>query len=99
MPDGDEAEGESAASTTGSDPPSRPDGPNGSPNPRLASRVLVTWIELTLVGLLGGLVADGVGGPPGFIVYLCTTLLAVGVLFYNVDAFVDRKLTGPSSGS
>jgi len=36
---------------------------------------LVTWIELTLVGTTGGLLGDTVGGPPGFMIYLLTTLL------------------------
>ena len=58
------------------------------PGPRLGSRILVTWIELTLVGITGGLLGDTVGGPPGFIIYLLTTLLTVAILFYNVNALV-----------
>jgi hypothetical protein len=59
-----------------------------SPNPRLGSRIVVTWIELTVVGITGGVVGDAVGGPPGFIVYLLTTLLTVAILFHNVNALV-----------
>jgi hypothetical protein len=60
----------------------------GMPTPQLGSRILVTWIELTVVGITGGLLGDAVGGPPGFIVYLLTTLLTVAILFYNVNALV-----------
>jgi hypothetical protein len=60
----------------------------GDPSPRLGSRILVTWIELTVVGITGGIVGDTVGGPPGFIVYLLTTLLTVGILFHNVNDLV-----------
>jgi len=56
--------------------------------PRLGSRILVTWIELTVVGITGGLLGDAVGGPPGFIVYLLTTLVTLAILFYNVNALV-----------
>lgn len=56
--------------------------------PHLASRVLVTWIELTVVGITGGLLGAAVGGPPGFIIYLSTTLLTVGIIFYNVNELV-----------
>jgi hypothetical protein len=59
-----------------------------TPTPRLGSRILVTWIELTVVGITGGLLGDAVGGPPGFIVYLLTTLVTVAILFYNVNALV-----------
>ena len=57
---------------------------------RLISRVLVTWIELTVVGITGGLLGTVVGGPPGFIIYLVTTLLTVGIIFYNVNELVKR---------
>jgi len=57
-------------------------------SPRLGSRILVTWIELTVVGITGGVVGDTVGGPPGFIVYLLTTLLSVAILFHNVNNLV-----------
>ena len=61
----------------------------GNPSdPKLVSRVLVTWIELTVVGISGGLLGAAVGGPPGFIIYLTTTLLTVGIIFYNVNELV-----------
>ncbi|MFB6101355.1 MAG: hypothetical protein ABEJ73_02185 [Haloplanus sp.] len=56
--------------------------------PRLVSRVLVTWIELTVVGISGGMLGGTLGGPPGFVVYLLTTLLTVGILLYNVNELV-----------
>lgn len=59
---------------------------------RVLSRALVTWVELTAVGIAGGVVGTNLGGPPGFIVYMITTLVSVAVLFYNVDALVERKL-------
>ncbi|WP_254838794.1 hypothetical protein [Natronomonas marina] len=92
MADEEGEEGASTAESTVSESPTRPDGPDAPPAPRLASRVFVTWIELTLVGLVGGLAADAVGGPPGFVVYLAATLLAVGVLFYNVNELLERRL-------
>lgn len=67
----------------------RPDASAGAPaEPRLASRVLVTWIELTAVGITGGLLGAGIGGPPGFVVYLATTLVSVAVIFHNVNELV-----------
>jgi len=59
-----------------------------SPNPPLGSRILVTWIELTVVGITGGVLGDAVGGPPGFVVYLLTTLVTIAILFHNVNALV-----------
>lgn len=59
-----------------------------APGPRLLSRVLVTWFELTVAAIAGGAVGSTLGGPPGFIVYLATTLAAVGILFHNVDELV-----------
>jgi len=59
---------------------------------RPASRVLVTWVELTAIGLADGLLAETVTGPPGFVVYLATTLLAVGVLVYNLNELPKRRL-------
>jgi len=56
--------------------------------PRLGSRILVTWIELTVVGITGGLLGATVGGPPGFIIYLATTLVTVGIIFYNVNELI-----------
>lgn len=64
----------------------------GAGGPRLGSRVLVTWFELTLVGLVGGALGTIVGGPPGFVIYLTTTLLSVAVLLYNVNELVTARL-------
>lgn len=65
--------------------------------PRLASRVLVTWFELTVVGITGGLLGATVGGPPGFVIYLATSLLTIYILFFNVNelvkAWVRRSAT------
>lgn len=58
--------------------------------PKLVSRVLVTWIELTVIGISGGLLGAAVGGPPGFIIYLATTLLTVGIIFHNVNQIVKE---------
>lgn len=52
-----------------------------SSKPRLSSRILVTWLELTIVGVIGGLLGTTVGGAPGFIIYLMTTLLTVGLIY------------------
>lgn len=59
---------------------------------KLGSRVLVTWLELTLAGTAGAAIGTTLGGPPGFIVYLLTTLVSVGILFHNVDALVSARL-------
>lgn len=58
----------------------------------LLSRVLVTWIELTVTWIVGGYLGTTLGGPPGFIVYLLTSLVSVGVLLYNVDALVATRV-------
>lgn len=58
--------------------------------PQLLSRILVTWIEVTVVGLTGGVLGTSVGGPPGLIVYLATTLLSLGILFYNVNELIKQ---------
>ena len=60
--------------------------------PKLLSRVFVTWLELTLAGITGGIVGTSLGGPPGFIVYLFTTLVSVGILLYNVNELVGARL-------
>jgi hypothetical protein len=70
-----------------------------TPEPRLVTRVLVTWIELTLVGLTGTLLGATVGGPPGFIVYLVTTLVTVGILFYNVNELIRRWVLSTAEAS
>jgi len=66
---------------------------------RLGSRVLVTWLELTVVGITGGAVGAAVGGPPAFIVYLVTTLASVGILLYNVAALVDARIATATDGN
>lgn len=66
--------------------------------PRLGSRILVTWIELTVVGITGGLLGATVGGPPGFVIYLATTLLTVGIIFYNVNELVKAWLRSGGPG-
>ena len=58
--------------------------------PRLLSRIVVTWIELTLVGFGGGAIGTSIGGPPGLIIYFITTLVSVGVLFYNVNELIKQ---------
>jgi len=64
--------------------------------PQLGSRILVTWFELTVVGLAGSLLGATVGGPVGFLIYLATSLLTVGVIFYNVNALIKGwvQMTG-----
>ena len=57
---------------------------------QLLSRILVTWIEVTVVGLRGGVLGTSVGGPPGLIASLVTTLLSLGILFYNVNELIKR---------
>lgn len=78
----DDADTESAAAPTGS-----------RPDTRLLSRIVVTWVELTLVGFVGAALASATTGPPRFVVFFGTTLLTVGVLFYNVDRHVTARLT------
>ncbi|WP_306061196.1 hypothetical protein [Natronococcus wangiae] len=63
-----------------------------SSTPRLGSRVLVTWIELTAVGIIGGILGATVGGPPGFVIYLATTLITVGIIFHNVNELIKSWL-------
>ena len=63
-----------------------------SPEPQLLSRIIVTWIELTIVGLAGGILGPTVGGPLGLIAYLVTTLISVGVLFYNINELIERRI-------
>ena len=61
---------------------------DGQAEPRLLSRVFVTWLELTVVGITGGLLGVTIGGPLGFIISLVTTLLTIGIIFYNVNELV-----------
>lgn len=58
------------------------------------SRILVTWVELTLVGFVGAALGSAISGPPRLVVFLATTLLSVAVLFYNVDRLVRDRLDG-----
>ncbi len=60
--------------------------------PQLGSRILLTWIELTAVGIVGGFLGATVGGPPGFVIYLATSLLTVGIIFHNVNELVKAWL-------
>jgi hypothetical protein len=62
------------------------------PRSALLSRVLLTWFELTAVGLVGGMLGSIVSGPVQLIVYLLTTLVSVGVLLSNVDAMISTRL-------
>ncbi|QFU84178.1 hypothetical protein GCU68_11755 [Natronorubrum aibiense] len=64
----------------------------------MGSRILVTWIELTVVGITGGILGATVGGPPGFVIYLTTTLLTVGIIFYNVNELVKAWLRSGGPG-
>ncbi len=72
----------------------------GQSQPRLGSRVLLTWLELTVVGITGGILGATVGGPPGFIVYLATSLITVGIIFYNVNELIKgwMGVTGADEG-
>jgi len=63
-----------------------------TPSPNLGSRIVVTWAELTVVGLAGGILGTTVGGPPALVVYFATTLLSVGILLYNVNVLVQRSV-------
>lgn len=58
--------------------------------PHLLSRIVVAWVELTLVGLGGGAIGISVGGPPGLIIYFVTTLISIGILFYNVNELIKQ---------
>lgn len=73
------------------------DTPDPSP-PRLGSRILVTWLELTVVGITGGILGASVGGPPGFVIYLLTTLLTVAIVFHNVNELVKEWLRAERHG-
>ncbi|RBI59741.1 hypothetical protein DMJ13_21685 [halophilic archaeon] len=65
--------------------------------PRLLSRIVVTWVELTLVSLGGGAIGTSVGGPPGLIIYFVTTLVSVGILFYNVNELIQQWIAYETS--
>lgn len=67
-------------------------GTESSDGPHLLSRILVTWVELTLVGFAGAALGGATSGPPQLVAYLATTLVSVGVLLYNVDRLVRARL-------
>ncbi|GAB3316999.1 MULTISPECIES: hypothetical protein [Haloplanus] len=83
----DDADAGSAAASTGS-----------RPDTRLLSRIVVAWVELTLVGFVGAALASATSGPPRFVVFFGTTLLTVGVLFYNLDRHVTARLAASDGG-
>lgn len=60
--------------------------------PQLGSRIVVTWAELTVLGLAGGALGTTIGGPPALVVYFATTLLSVAILLYNVNELVQRTV-------
>ena len=64
-----------------------------SPESQLVSRIVVTWVELTLVGLAGGIFGTAVGGPVGLVAYFGTTLISIGVLFHNINELIKRYIT------
>nr|WP_255199008.1 hypothetical protein [Halorarius litoreus] len=70
-----------------------------SSEPRLLSRILVTWIELTVVGFGGGAIGTSIGGPPGLIIYFVTTLASVGVLFYNVNELIKQWIPSDANAT
>lgn len=78
----------------------RPESSVGQSQPRLGSRVLLTWLELTVVGITGGVLGATVGGPPGFIIYLMTSLVTVGIIFYNVNELIKGwiEMNGADEG-
>ena len=59
---------------------------------RLLSRVLVTWVELTVVGFAGAAVGGLTSGPPQLVGYFATVLGLVAVFMYNVDQHVTDRL-------
>ncbi|NHX36681.1 MULTISPECIES: hypothetical protein [Halolamina] len=69
------------------------DGSSTRAPPNLGSRVVVTWAELTVLGLAGGILGTAVGGPPALVVYFATTLLSVGILLYNVNELIRAWVT------
>jgi hypothetical protein len=59
----------------------------------LASRILVTWVELVIVGFGGTALGGAVSGPPELIIYFATILVTVAVLLYNVDQLIQQRLS------
>jgi hypothetical protein len=92
----DTSAGATADAPTDPEPPATDGDADGADRtaPMLLSRILVTWVELVLVGFLGTGLASQATGPPQFVVYLATTLVTVGVLFWNVDRHVQARTGG-----
>ncbi|MBP1986885.1 hypothetical protein [Halolamina salifodinae] len=65
--------------------------------PQLGSRIVVTWAELTVLGLAGGALGTSIGGPPALVVYFATTLLSVAILLYNVNELVERRVAAATT--
>jgi hypothetical protein len=63
-----------------------------SPKTWLVSRILVTWVELVVVGFGGTALGGAVSGPPELIIYFATVLVSVGVLLYNVDQLIQQRI-------
>jgi hypothetical protein len=64
----------------------------------LGSRILVTWVELVVVGFGGTAVGGAVSGPPELLVYFATVLVSVAVLLYNVDQLIQQRLAADTAG-
>ncbi|ESS09537.1 MAG: hypothetical protein A07HN63_00743 [uncultured archaeon A07HN63] len=69
-----------------------------SQGPWLVSRILVTWVELVVVGFGGTALGGAVSGPPELIVYFATVLVSVAVLLYNVDQLIQQRLAADTAG-
>lgn len=67
--------------------------------PKLGSRIVVTWVELTVLGLVGGILGTTVGGPPALVVYFATTLLSVAILLYNVNELIRQWVGADVAGA
>lgn len=61
---------------------------------RLASRMLVTWVELVVVGFAGALFGGAASGPPQLIDYLPTMLALVGVFIELRGGYPDTRVRG-----
>ncbi|WP_246058001.1 hypothetical protein [Halonotius terrestris] len=59
----------------------------------LLSRILLTWGELTVVVFAGAILGGMVSGPPKLIISLGAALASVGVLLYNVDQLIQKRLS------
>ncbi|AZQ15279.1 hypothetical protein [Halorubrum sp. PV6] len=58
----------------------------------LLSRVLITWVELVVVGFAGAVLGGAASGPPQLVVYFATILASVAVLLYNVDRLIAARI-------